>query len=33
VVELRQEADFSDIGLLGALALATELQGSNHLLT
>ena len=31
--KLGQQADFSDIGLLGALALATELQCSNHLLT
>ena len=33
VVELREQADFPDIRLLGALALATELQCSNHLLT
>src|SRR5262249_33757625 len=33
VVELREQADFPDIGLLGPLALATELQCSNHLLT
>jgi len=33
VVELSQQADFPDIGLLGTLALATELQCGNHLLT
>ena len=33
VVELREEADFADIGLLGALALATELKSCKHLLT
>jgi hypothetical protein len=33
VVELREQADFPDIGLLGTLALAAELQCSNHLLT
>jgi hypothetical protein len=33
VVELREQADFPDRGLFGALALATELQCSNHLLT
>jgi hypothetical protein len=33
VVELREQADFPDIGLLGTLTLAAELQRSNHLLT
>ena len=33
VVELRQQADFPDIGLLGPLALAAELERRNHLLT
>jgi hypothetical protein len=33
VGELREEADFSDRGLLGALALATAWQCSNHVLT
>jgi hypothetical protein len=33
VVELSQQVDFPDIGLLGTLCLATQLQGGNHLLT
>ena len=33
VVELREQADFPDRGLLGTFALAAELQRSNHLLT
>jgi hypothetical protein len=33
VIELREQADFPDIGLLGPLAFAAELQRSNHLLT
>jgi len=33
VVELREQADCPDIGLLGALALATEVQCSHHFLT
>jgi hypothetical protein len=32
-IELREEADFPDRGLLDTLALATELQCGNHLLT
>jgi hypothetical protein len=32
-IELRQQADFPDIGLLGALTLAAELKRSNHALT
>jgi hypothetical protein len=33
VIELREQADFPDIGLLGTLALTAALQRSNHLLT
>ena len=33
VGELREQADFPDRGLLGTLALAAELQRSNHVLT
>jgi hypothetical protein len=33
VVELSQQADFPDRGLLGPLALATELQCGHHWLT
>jgi hypothetical protein len=33
VVELSQQADVSDIGLLGTLALATALQCGKHVLT
>jgi hypothetical protein len=33
VVELREQADFPDRGLLGTLALAAELQRSKHVLT
>jgi hypothetical protein len=32
-IELSQQADLTDIGLLSTLPLATELQGGNHLLT
>ena len=32
VVERREQADFTDIGLLGTLALAAELQRSNQVL-
>ena len=32
-IALREETDCSDIGVLGTLALATELQCGNHLLT
>ena len=32
-VELRQQAYLTDRGLLGTLALATELKRSDHLLT
>ena len=33
VVELRQQADFPDIGFLRPFALATEVESRNHLLT
>ena len=33
VVELREQADFPDIGLLGTLTLAAELESRDHLLT
>jgi hypothetical protein len=33
VGELREQADFPDIGLWGTLALAAEVQRSNHVLT
>jgi hypothetical protein len=33
VIELREQADFPDIGLLGPRALAAELQRRNHGLT
>jgi len=33
VVELREQAYFTDVGLLGTLALPAELKRSNHLLT
>jgi hypothetical protein len=33
VVQLGQQADFPDIGFLGPFALATEVEGRNHLLT
>ena len=33
VVELSQQPDFTDIGLLGTLSLATELKRSDHVLT
>ena len=33
VLELRQQADFTDIGFLGPFAFATELKCRNHLLT
>jgi hypothetical protein len=32
-IELGEQADFPDIGVLGALSLATELKRGNHLLT
>ena len=32
-IELSQQADLTDIGLLGTFALATELESGNHLLT
>ena len=32
-IELSQQADLTDIGLLSPFALATELKRSNHLLT
>jgi hypothetical protein len=32
-IELSQQADLTDIGLLGTLSLATELESRNHLLT
>ena len=32
-IELSQQTDLTDRGLLGMLSLATELQGGNHLLT
>src|SRR5207247_1065133 len=33
VIELSQQADFPDMGLLGTLSLATEVESRNHLLT
>ena len=33
VIELSQQAYFTDIGLLGTFAFATELESRNHLLT
>jgi hypothetical protein len=33
VVKLGQQADFPDIGFLGPFALATEVEGRNHVLT
>src|SRR5262249_38494722 len=32
-IELSQEADLTDIGLLGTFSLATEWQGGKHVLT
>lgn len=32
-LELREQADLTDIGLLGAFAFATKLESGNHLLT
>ena len=33
VIELREKMNFTDIGLLGPLCLATQLKRSQHLLT